>query len=69
LQYFASLDGQDSEELSQRKLLLQNSNLQFLSWADFESISRDQLRNGYSSQSFGDFQFSHSPRVYTNLDQ
>jgi len=42
------------------------TDLYFLSWNDFESITLRQLIAGYNSKEFGDFTFANTPRAYTN---
>lgn len=41
-------------------------NLHYLSRGDLNTISLKHLIKGYDSKTFGDFEFSKAPRVYTN---
>ncbi|MCX6824888.1 MAG: MiaB/RimO family radical SAM methylthiotransferase [candidate division SR1 bacterium] len=41
----------------------------YLSRADLNKISLRNIMEGYNSTSFGEFEFSSGPRVYTNIEQ
>lgn len=43
-------------------------NIYYLSRNDFNSLTLKQLINGYHSKNFNDFEFTSSPRVYTNIE-
>ncbi len=45
-----------------------NPDIFTLSRNDFTSLTLKQLINGYHSKNFNDFEFTSSPRVYTNIE-
>ena len=61
IQYYKNIDNKSQNPL-------EGKNIHLLSRNDFDKITLDQLAAGYDSTSFGDFEFSDSPRVYTNFD-
>ncbi|HCB51287.1 TPA: hypothetical protein DEP21_01750 [Patescibacteria group bacterium] len=61
LQYYKNIDKDSPSPLSQK-------NIYPLSRNDFNTITIQQLFKGYSSDKFNDFEFTESPRVYTNAD-
>jgi tRNA A37 methylthiotransferase MiaB len=73
VQYFNSplLKGaiQEGNEHQQRQTLLHNKNISFLSRNDLKTASLPQILQGFTSQTFHDFQRFDSPRALTNLDQ
>lgn len=56
-------------ELDQRKSISKNPNISFLSRNDLKTTTVQDIRNGFKSQIFDDFQRPNSPRAWTNLDQ
>jgi ribosomal protein S12 methylthiotransferase len=65
LEYFERLlqEGSEFEEYAH----LPKDQVFALSWNDFEKITIADLIKGYNSTSFTPFEFSTSPRAYTNL--
>lgn len=61
IQYYKNIDKESKNPLMWDKIHLLSRN-------DFDKITLDQLAAGYDSTSFWDFEFSDSPRVYTNFD-
>lgn len=44
-------------------------NVHYLSRADLNKVNLKNIMQGYDSKTFGDFEFSTGPRVYTNIEQ
>jgi hypothetical protein len=44
-------------------------NVHYLSRADLNKVNLKNIMQGYDSKTFGDFEFSTGPRVYTNIVQ
>lgn len=44
-------------------------NVHYLSWGDLNKVNLKNIMQGYDSKTFGDFEFSTGPRVYTNIEQ
>ena len=61
IQYYKNID-KDS------KNPLEGKNIHLLSRNDFDTVTLEQLVEWYDSKNFWDFEFSESPRVYTNFD-
>jgi len=61
IQYYKNID-KDSQNP------LEGKNIHLLSRNDFDTVTLEQLVEWYDSKNFGDFEFSNSPRVYTNFD-
>lgn len=64
LQYYKTMMPTSMEKIKFKEF----TNLYFLAWNDFESITLQQLLDGYTSTEFGDFTFAKTPRAYTNAD-
>lgn len=64
LQYYKTMMPKTLEVMKFSKF----KNLYFLSRNDFEQITLAHLIEWYNSEAFGDFEFSKTPRVYTNAD-
>jgi len=62
LQYYKTMMPTTMEKMK----FAEFTNLHFLSWNDFESVTIRQLIAGYTSKEFGDFTFANTPRAYTN---
>lgn len=45
------------------------TNVHYLSRGDLNKVNLKNIMQGYDSKTFGDFEFSTGPRVYTNLEQ
>ena len=45
------------------------TNVHYLSRGDLNNVNLKNIMQGYDSKTFGDFEFSTGPRVYTNLEQ
>ena len=64
LQYYKTLMPTMMEKIKFREF----TDLHFLSWNDFDSVTLRQLIAWYTSKTFGDFEFSDTPRAYTNAE-
>ena len=62
LQYYKTMMPTSMERMKFKEF----TNLHFLSWNDFESVTLRQLIIWYDSKTFGDFEFANTPRAYTN---
>ncbi|MCX6823207.1 MAG: MiaB/RimO family radical SAM methylthiotransferase [candidate division SR1 bacterium] len=72
LEYYMGLKGNNGIKGAKDKFLSNHSplsNLFYLSWNDFENITIKKLMDGYNSTTFGEFNFSKGPRVYTNVEE
>ena len=64
LQYYKTLMPTTMEKIKFREF----TDLHFLSWGDFDSVTLRQLIAWYDSKIFGDFEFANTPRAYTNAE-
>lgn len=64
LQYYKTMMPTTMEKIKFREF----TDLHFLSWNDFESVTLRQLIAWYDSKDFGDFEFANTPRAYTNAE-
>jgi len=46
--------------------MLKNKNIMLLSWKDFDIFALKKIYDGKQKSKFGKFEFSESPRAYTN---
>ena len=61
IQYYKNIDKEGKNPLEWK-------NIHLLSRNDFDTVTLEQLVEWYDSKNFWDFEFSESPRVYTNFD-
>lgn len=68
VQYYKKLQktGNSDKGTGNREML---KGVHYLSRGDMNTVNLKQIQQGYDSTSYGDFQFTSSPRVYTNLEQ
>lgn len=76
VQYYKKLQEQETEPQEQEKNKSQFphpkpliANLHYLSRGDLNKVNIKNIMQGYDSKTFGNFEFSTWPRVYTNLEQ
>lgn len=76
VQYYKTLQGWGPGGKGQKNKEIQVSptnplipNLHYLSWGDLNKVNLKNIMQGYDSKTFGDFEFSTGPRVYTNIEQ
>jgi len=76
VQYYKKLQGrgpggkgQENKELQVPPTNPLIPNLHYLSRGDLNKVNVRQIMQGYDSKTFGDFEFSTWPRVYTNIEQ
>lgn len=59
-------DADAKEEFKEWKAMLKNKNIMLLSWKDFDIFALKKIYDGKQKSKFGKFEFSESPRAYTN---
>ncbi len=65
--YFIDLDNKSKDqENDQRKKILQNENVNVISWKDYDNIDLKNIIDGFCSQGYWDFHYPKSPRAYLN---
>ncbi len=65
VQYYKNLNTKENSILNTENT---TQNILYLSRNDFKTLTLKELINGYNSKEFNDFEYTESPRVYTNID-